>query len=160
MLRATATLPANPVTMSARGIQETVQMMKALTTFAALAIAMIAAGTQSHAAAKPDRVKTALAKFERTGKVARCLSTHRIVNINAIDDRHLLIKVSPRVSYLSVLPFRCSGLRFHNAIAYRSFAGRVCRSDTFKVIETGFYSGTSCGFGRFEKLRRTPKRRN
>ncbi|MEM9330763.1 MAG: DUF6491 family protein [Pseudomonadota bacterium] len=115
------------------------------------------AGNASKAKDQSAKLEKALKKFNKTGEVDRCLSTHRIRNIRAPDDRHLIIRYSASVSYLSKLPFRCSGLGFHEAIAYKSFGNRICRSDRFRVISSNRFLGAGCGFGSFEKLKRKPK---
>ncbi|MEM7426943.1 MAG: DUF6491 family protein [Pseudomonadota bacterium] len=112
----------------------------------------------AYAAPASGKLQSVLKKYERTGETRRCLSRHSFGSIRAIDDRHLLIRVSPRTSYLSKLPHRCFGLRFHEGIAYKPAAGQVCRTDTFYVLDGTSSHGSACGFGPFEKLRRKSRK--
>ena len=135
--------------------------MRKTLVFSAILLGTFLVGTSfsdESSASDSGKINEVLKKFERTGKTSYCLSTHRIDSIRAIDDRHLIISVSPRISYLSKLPFRCSGLSFHEAIAYRSRIGRICSSDTFRVFRSSGHLGAACGFGIFEKLRRKPRK--
>lgn len=128
------------------------------------AILLISIGSSAvfaltHPASATEKVEKALEKFERTGESHRCLSRHTISSIRAVDDQHLIIRVSPKVSYLSRLPHRCFGLRFNEGIAYKPLTGQICRADIFKVLDGSGSFGALCGFGRFEKLRRKPRKR-
>lgn len=132
-------------------------------TSAAILLILIATGTGSVPAnsdSSSKKIKKALEKFERTGESRRCLSRHTISSIRAVDDRHLIIRVSPKISYLSRLPHRCFGLRFNEGIAYKPLVGQICRADTFKVLDGNGSFGAFCGFGSFEKLHRKPRKRD
>ena len=63
----------------------------------------------------------------------RCLSIHRIREVEALDDRHVLFRMSRKAFYLVQLPHRCPGLRRNDPVAYETLNGMsVCTHDAIR----------------------------
>ena len=63
----------------------------------------------------------------------RCLPVRRIRSAMALDERHIVFRVSRKELYLVQLSRRCPGLRRHDAIVYESSSGMtVCRNDSVR----------------------------
>ncbi len=108
-----------------------------------------------------EKFKKELAKYERTGEMKSCLPTHRIRSTRVLDDYHILFKGKNRRNYLMTLSRRCHSLGFNEAITYRVRGGRICSSDIFTVLQRrNTISGPTCGFEKFELLKKIPKEKN
>ena len=131
-------------------------MMKHLTVCVAL-IALAAACTTSDAAGDTTNKKTSLEEklgpYERTGEYRNCVPLRQIRSTNAVDDRHILVRVGSDY-YLNRLSGRCAGIdRNFNRIQYKTSLNQLCQNEIITVVDNsqGFTIG-SCGLGKFEKL--------
>jgi len=102
--------------------------------------------------AEPTKLDKALAKFNRTGEMKKCLIPHRIRRTKVVDDDHIIFEITSREQYLNTLPRTCRSLDFHQSIIYTVRGGSLCSTDTFRVLDQPSFSGTVCQFGKFEKL--------
>ena len=63
----------------------------------------------------------------------RCLSIHRIREVDALDDRHVVFRMNRKALYLVQFPRRCPGLRRNDPVAYESLNGMsVCTHDAIR----------------------------
>ena len=63
----------------------------------------------------------------------RCLSIHRIREVDALDDRHVVFRMSRKALYLVQLPHRCPSLRRNDPVAYETLNGMsVCTHDAIR----------------------------
>ena len=63
----------------------------------------------------------------------RCLPARRIRSITALDDRHIVFRVSRSERYLVQLARRCPGIRRNDTIVYETASGiSVCRHDSIR----------------------------
>ena len=96
-----------------------------------------------------------LAGFERTGETRNCVSLSQVRTIQPLDDRHFLIELRNRETYLNVTLGRCNQAASRNTyLQYSVPANQLCRGEIVNVIDNGpgpFLAGT-CGLGDFERL--------
>lgn len=113
--------------------------------------ASFAASAQEPDAAAAER----LAGFERTGETRNCVSLSQVRTIQPLDDRHFLIELRNRETYLNVTLGRCNQAASRNTyLQYSVPANQLCRGEIVNVIDNGpgqFLAGT-CGLGDFERL--------
>ena len=65
----------------------------------------------------------------------RCLSARRIRSATALDERHIVFRVSRNELYLVQLSRRCPGIRRNDTIVYETTSGMsVCRNDSVRGI--------------------------
>ena len=63
----------------------------------------------------------------------RCLPVRRIRSATALDDRHIVFRVSRSEQYLVQLARRCPGLRRNDTLVYETTGGMsVCRNDSVR----------------------------
>ncbi len=63
----------------------------------------------------------------------RCLSIHRIREVDALDDRHVLFRMNRKALYLVRFAHRCPGLRRNGPVAYESLNGMsICAHDAIR----------------------------
>ena len=63
----------------------------------------------------------------------RCLPVRRIRSATALDDRHIVFRVSRGEQYLVQFARRCPGVRKNDTIAYETTGGMsVCRNDSVR----------------------------
>lgn len=101
-----------------------------------------------------EKVSARLAEFEPTGATDSCMSTSRINQIVALDEKHLLVRVGASRYYLNKVSGRCSGAdRSSNRLQYSTSTGQLCRNEIIQVVDNsgGFLVG-SCSLGDFERL--------
>ncbi len=109
--------------------------------------------------AKEDKLAKALKKYEKTGKVERCISVNRIDRSDVIDDYHILFEMKGKKAYLNKLPRRCSRLGFERAFSYKLHNSRLCNVDIITVFDsTGGIQGPSCGLGKFIEYKKKPSK--
>ncbi|MCI5047468.1 MAG: DUF6491 family protein [Aquisalinus sp.] len=101
-----------------------------------------------------DKVAAALAGFEKTGETESCLSLRRIDNIEALDDRTLLVRAGRGEYYLNETNGKCSGAsRMGTSFQYETSISQLCRGEIIKVIDRGIDMQVgACGLGNFQKL--------
>jgi hypothetical protein len=107
-----------------------------------------------------ERAAERLAQFEATGETENCLSVMRIQSITALDERHLLVRVSTNNYYLNKVSGKCNGAQWAgNRLQYTITTGQLCRNEIITVVDntTGLTEG-SCGLNSFEKLERIEAR--
>ncbi|MGY6660934.1 MAG: DUF6491 family protein [Glycocaulis sp.] len=96
-----------------------------------------------------------LAQFERTGETRTCINITQLRSIQPLDDRHFLIEMRNRDTYLNVVSGRCSHAATSNTyLQYSTTGTQLCRGEIVHVIDNGgqgMLSG-SCGLGEFERL--------
>ncbi len=106
--------------------------------------------------AMSERAAERLAQFEATGETENCLSSRRIQSITALDERHLLVRVSVNDYYLNKVSGKCNGAQCAvNRLQYTITTGQLCRNEIITVVDntSGMTEG-SCGLNSFEKLER------
>lgn len=109
--------------------------------------------------AMSERAAERLAQFEATGETETCLRTTRIQSITALDEKHLLVRVSGNNYYLNKVSGKCNGAQWAgNRLQYTITTGQLCRNEIITVVDntTGITAG-SCGLNSFEKLERIEK---
>ena len=86
--------------------------------------------------ALPEEVEALLSEPSAASDYAeeeRCLSIHRIREVDALDDRHVVFRMSRKRLYLVQLPHRCPGLRRNDPVAYETLNGMsVCTHDAIR----------------------------
>lgn len=87
----------------------------------------------------------------------RCLSIHRIREVEALDDRHVVFRMSRKAFYLVQLPHRCPGLRRNDPVAYETLNGMsVCAHDairgTFSYGPGNARLGPPCAIPGFQEI--------
>ena len=90
-------------------------------------------------------------------KAVRCLPARRIRSITALDDRHIVFRVSRTERYLVQLQRRCPGIRKNDAIVYESTSGvSVCRHDSirgmFGIGPGNRQLGPRCAITEFQQI--------
>lgn len=99
-----------------------------------------------------------LAEYGRTGDVRSCINVRQISNIDAVDEKTLLIRTGVNDYYVSDLSSRCHGVTSSfNRIEYTTSTGQLCRNEILRIVDnsSGMLSG-SCGMGSFERLEKKP----
>lgn len=105
-----------------------------------------------------DKVAKALEKYEKTGKIERCVSTRRIDTTRVIDDYNILFIMKGKKAYLNTLKHRCSRLGFEKAFSYTLHTSRLCNVDIITVFDSSSsIQGPSCGLGKFVEYTKKPK---
>ncbi len=87
----------------------------------------------------------------------RCLSTHRIRDVDALDDRHVVFRMNRKALYLVQFPHRCPGLRRNGPVAYETLNGMsVCAHDairgTFQYGVGDARLGPPCAIPGFQEI--------
>ena len=87
----------------------------------------------------------------------RCLPIHRIREVDALDDRHVVFRMSRKKYYLVQLPHRCPGLRRNDPVAYETINGMsVCSLDairgTFRFGPGDSRLGPPCSIPGFQEV--------
>ena len=107
---------------------------------------------------KVDKLAKALEKYEKTGKVERCVTLNRVRTSRVIDDSHILFIMRGKKAYMNTLPHRCSRLGFERAFSYKVTMNQLCNIDIITVFDsTGGIQGPSCGLGKFVEYKKKPK---
>ncbi len=130
--------------------------MKRLSILTALAVAACASAGGAYQMS--DKTAARLAEYEKTGESERCLSSNMISGIEAIDERHFLVRVGAGRYYLNALSSSCHGAgRAGNRLQYEVSIGQLCRNQIIHVVDNsgGFIVG-SCSLNDFEKLEKAP----
>lgn len=105
-----------------------------------------------------DKLTKALAKYEKTGKIERCVHTGRIHSSRVIDDYNILFIMRGKKAYLNILPHRCPRLGFEKAFSYRLSINQLCNVDIITVFDSsGNIHGPSCGLGKFVEYKKKPQ---
>ncbi|MDD9963402.1 MAG: hypothetical protein F4X31_06460 [Gammaproteobacteria bacterium] len=87
----------------------------------------------------------------------RCLPIHRIREVDVLDDRHVVFRMSRKTYYLVQLPHRCPGLRRNDPVAYETVNGMsVCSLDairgTFRFGPGDSRLGPPCSIPGFQEV--------
>lgn len=107
---------------------------------------------------KEDAVEKALKKYEKTGKVERCIWIRRVYSSKVLDDYTILFKMRGNKAYINKLPHRCPRLKFEDSFSYRLHSSQLCSIDTITVIDfTGAIPGPTCGLGKFVEYKKLTK---
>ena len=90
-------------------------------------------------------------------KSVRCLPVRRIRSATALDDRHIVFRVSRSELYLVQLSRRCPGIRRNDTIVYETTGGMsVCRNDsvrgTFGYGPGSRQLGPRCNIPEFQRI--------
>ena len=90
-------------------------------------------------------------------KSVRCLATGRIRSVMALDNRHIVFRVSRDERYLVQLPRACPGIRKNDTLVYESTTGTsVCRHDSIRGVYgfglTNRQLGPRCLIGEFQRI--------
>jgi hypothetical protein len=112
-------------------------------------IALLVAGA---ATAKPVPPATP------AGKPVDCLNLQDIRETRVRDDRTIDFYANGGKTYRNTLPYKCSGLGFDQAFAYKTSINRLCSVDTITVLQQGGQSrGPTCGLGSFQPVTGLPR---
>ncbi len=115
-------------------------------------------GTVMADEAKEDKLAKALEKYEKTGKIVRCVQLTRVSSSKVIDDYNIFFKMKGSKAYLNTLPRRCSRLGFERAFSYVVHTNQLCNTDIITVFDsTSNIQGPSCGLGKFIEYKKKPK---
>ena len=87
----------------------------------------------------------------------RCLPIHRIREVDALDERHVVFRMSRKTYYLVQFPHRCPGLRRNDPVAYETLNGMsVCSHDairgTFRFGPGDSRLGPPCSIPGFQEI--------
>ena len=96
--------------------------------------------------------------IEEIGEPQTCVSRSRISTTDVIDDQTIDFKMVNGDIYRNKLPNKCSGLAFEEAFSYRTSTAQLCNVDIIRVIDntaSRIGSGTACGLGKFQKIKKT-----
>ncbi len=106
-----------------------------------------------------DKLAKALEKYEKTGKIERCVQLSRIYSSRVIDDYNILFIMKGKKAYLNTLPHRCSRLGFEKSFSYRLSINQLCNVDIITVFDSNSnIQGPSCGLGKFIEYKKKPKK--
>lgn len=104
-----------------------------------------------------EKLAVALADYQKTGEVERCVRVRDIRSTEVIDDQHILFKLRRGKVMLNALPSRCPRLASENRFSYRVTVGSLCSVDTITVLfTTPGFAGPTCGLGEFEVYEKSP----
>ncbi len=107
---------------------------------------------------KEGKLAKALEKYEKTGKVERCVQLTRIYSSRVIDDNNILFIMKGKKAYLNNLPHRCPRLGFEKSFSYNLSINQLCNVDIITVFDsTSRIQGPSCGLGKFIEYKKKPK---
>ncbi|HEC01649.1 MAG TPA: hypothetical protein ENI91_08140 [Sphingomonadales bacterium] len=107
---------------------------------------------------KEEDLVKALAKYEKTGNVERCILTSRIRTSKVIDDYNILFIMKGKKAYLNTMKHRCSRLGFEKSFIYELHVNQLCNVDIITVFDsTGGIRGPSCGLEKFVEYKKKPK---
>jgi len=81
-----------------------------------------------------------------------CFYIRTVNNWSAIDDEHIYIEAAGKDQYLLTMKFRCSGIRFTNAIALSNRMGRVCPNDFGRITYRDGGMSASCRIDNVERV--------
>jgi len=99
---------------------------------------------------KEDKLTKALAKYEKTGKVEKCVRLSDIDSTRVIDDYNILFIMKGKKAYLNSMKHRCPRLGFEEAFSYKVSVNQLCDIDIITVLDAnGGIPGPSCGLGKF-----------
>ncbi|MBL4613053.1 MAG: hypothetical protein JKY91_04855 [Emcibacter sp.] len=105
-----------------------------------------------------DKLAKALQKYEKTGKVERCIRTTSIKTSRVIDDYNILFIMNGKKAYLNTMRHRCSRLGFEKSFSYKLHTNQLCNVDIITVFDSsGGIQGPSCGLGKFVEYKKKPK---
>jgi len=96
-----------------------------------------------------------LADFERTGETTECLGVNMISSVDALDERHFLIRTGVNDYYLNEPSGACIGAGRGNTRIQYVLGGtnQLCRNQIVTVVDnTSGVTFGSCGLGSFQKL--------
>ncbi len=107
---------------------------------------------------KEEDLVKALAKYEKTGNVERCILASRIRTSKVIDDYNILFIMKGKKAYLNTMKHRCSRLGFEKSFIYELHVNQLCNVDIITVFDsTGGIQGPSCGLEKFVEYKKKPK---
>ncbi|PCJ42007.1 MAG: hypothetical protein COA81_06405 [Alphaproteobacteria bacterium] len=107
---------------------------------------------------KEEDLAKALAKYEKTGNVERCIQASRIRTSRVIDDYNILFIMKGKKAYLNTMKHRCSRLGFEKSFSYELHVNQLCNIDIITVFDsTGGIQGPSCGLEKFVEYKKKPK---
>jgi len=118
---------------------------------------VLAACATASTGAMSEKAAAKLAQFDRTGEIKNCLGIRQISSIDALDDRHFLVRAGSQY-YLNVTGGRCSNAgRAGYYLQYSTSLSQLCRNEIIRVVDnsSGITAG-SCGLGSFERLEKKP----
>jgi len=94
-----------------------------------------------------------LAKYEPTGEKERCISTSRIDQMTAVDEKTLLFRLGVNDYYVNKVRGRCNGATFSsNRFQYKVTGSQLCSIDIIDVVDTSGFTTGACSLGEFEEL--------
>ncbi|MEZ5921233.1 MAG: hypothetical protein R3C60_07745 [Parvularculaceae bacterium] len=114
--------------------------------------------TATSAFAARSKLKDPMAGYQPTGETVSCIPM-RSTTIKAIDNTHLLFRVSGSEAYLNTTENVCPRADSNfTRFDIRHFGTRLCEGEFIRVVQlkTGQYHGT-CTLGKFEKLGPAPQ---
>jgi hypothetical protein len=120
-------------------------------TLVALSLAALAAAPAASADRTKDAQALAAATAGRTqGEAISCLQRSRSDNDFKAAGRHLIFRVSPRLTYVNELTPGCDVGDPRQAFVLRSPATRACEGDIVQTVDPlGGAGGGACSLGKF-----------
>ena len=106
-----------------------------------------------------EKTAERLADFERTGETTACLNINAVRSIEALDERHFLVRSSGNSFYLNKPSGVCAGAGRGNTRIQYVLGGtnQLCRNQIVTIVDnTSGVTFGSCGLGAFEKLEKMP----
>lgn len=116
---------------------------------------LAACATNGGYAGPSDKTASRLADFERTGETTECLGVNLLRSVDALDQRHFLVRTVGNDYYLNEPSGACIGAGRGNTRIQYALGGtnQLCRNQIVTIVDnTSSVTVGSCGLGPFEKL--------
>ena len=100
-------------------------------------------------------LKELFSEYEQTGETRRCLSTHRIRDIDPVSDNHWLFEINRNTYYISEVSNGCRSADSPSTVmVYRTHGSQLCRGEIVRLIDSFRHSLVrgACSLGEFERL--------
>jgi hypothetical protein len=92
------------------------------------------------------------------GAPVSCIQTSFIDNTRVYGDNVIDFHMRGGQVYRNTLPNRCPTLGFEQRFGYKTTVGQLCSLDTITVLQNSAVPGPTCGLGKFQPVRITPRR--
>lgn len=105
-----------------------------------------------------NKLAVALEKYDKTGKIEKCVRADNIRSTRVIDDFNILFFMRGKKAYLNTMKHRCSHLGFEKSFSYEVQTNLLCSKDFIKVFKTtSSIQGRACGLGKFVEYKKKPR---
>ncbi|UTW54996.1 hypothetical protein [Kordiimonas sp. SCSIO 12610] len=98
------------------------------------------------------RLASIMEKYEKNGKIKRCVNLRRLRESKVIDDKTIFFRGIGKTGYLNRLNGNCIGLAREERFSYSTTINQLCRGEILTVLDNFGRPWGSCGLGEFEEL--------